>query len=70
MKSVIGVPFGVGEKQREIISDCFVNPLVAVAFPADHVAPPLMGDFMIGNQLGEVLLARGGESGALLSFQG
>src|SRR5712692_6628487 len=70
MKSVIGVPFCVSEKEREVISDSFVNPLVAVACPADHVAPPLVGDFMIGNQLGEVLLTRGGESRALLSFRG
>src|SRR5260370_29527595 len=70
MKSVIRVPSCVGEKQREIVSDGFVNPLIAVACPADQVAPPLVGDFMIGNQLCEVLLTRGGESRALLSFRG
>ncbi len=59
----------VGEEQRQIIRDGFVNPLVAIARPCDDVAPPLMRDFMVGNQLGEMFLGGGAQPGALLGFR-
>jgi len=55
-------------RARQIVCYGFVNPLVAVARPRDDVAPPLMRNFVIRNQLGEVFLAGGGESCALLGF--
>src|SRR5215467_13951681 len=57
------------KKQREIVGDGFVNPLIAIAGPANHVAPPLMRYFVIGNQLREMFLAGGAESRALLRLR-
>src|SRR5690242_6600882 len=59
----------VRKKQREIVGDSLVNPLVAIAGPADDVAPPLMRNFVIRNKLREMLLAAGAETSPLLRFR-
>src|SRR6266478_805050 len=69
-ESTVRILLGVGEKQREILRDGFINPLVAVAGPANDVAPPLMSHFVVRNQFGEVFLPGRTESGALLRFGG
>ncbi len=69
MQGVIRVLLGVGEEQGEIICDGFVNPLVAVARPGDDVAPPLVRDFVIRDQLRKVLLAGSAQPGPLLGFR-
>jgi len=48
-ESTVRILLGVGEKEREILRDGFINPLVAVAGPANDVAPPLMGHFVVRN---------------------
>src|SRR6266705_1268047 len=68
MQGVIRILLSVGEEDGEIICDGFVNPLVAVAGPGHDVAPPLVRDLMIGNQLRKVLLAGGAQPGTLLGF--
>ena len=67
---MIGALLGVGEEKRKIVGDGFVDPLVPVSVPAHDVAPPLMGDFVEGHQLGEMFLSGFGKSGALLGFCG
>ena len=70
VKFLVGVFLRVGKEKGEIAGDGFVDPLIAIAGPADHVAPPLMGNFVKGNDIRKKLLAGGRESGALLSFLG
>ena len=65
---VIGIFAGVGEEQREVIGDGFIDPLVVIIGPAHHVAPPLMSSFMKRNNFGEMLLAAAGEAGAALGI--
>jgi len=64
---VVGQPLAIGEKDGEVAGKSFVNPLVAIAVPAHDVAPPLMGDFMEGNQIVKVFLTTGRKAGTLLS---
>src|SRR5215469_13608872 len=66
---MFGISAAVRKEQCKIVGDGFVNPLVAIAGPAHHIAPPLMRHFVIGNQLGEMFLAAGSEAGALLGFR-
>ena len=54
-KRTFRIFLGVGEKHGEILRDGFVDPLVTVTGPANDVAPPLMRDFVIGNDFGEML---------------
>src|SRR6516165_4648128 len=68
MERAIGGLPRVGKKEGEVRGNGFGNPLVAVARPADDVSPPLMGDFMDGNKVGESSLARGVQAHALLRF--
>ena len=65
---MIGVLLCVGEEKREILGESLVDPLVAVAGPSNHVAPPLMSNFVEGYKLGVVFLPAGGEPGAFLSL--
>ena len=69
-QGVIGIFAGVGEEQREIIGDGFINPLVVIIGPAHHIAPPLMSGFVKGNNFAEMLLAAAGKSGAALGIGG
>ena len=69
VKGMIRAFLSVGEEQRKIVGDGFVDPLVAIGIPADDVAPPLMGDFVEGYEFGEVLLSGLGKPGALLGFR-
>src|SRR4051794_26970477 len=63
---MVGVLLVVGKEQSEIVGDGFIDPLIAVSAPANYVAPPLMGHFVKGDQLGEVFLTAFGKSGTLL----
>ena len=60
----------VGEKQREIIGDGFVDPLIAVARPSDNVSPPLVSNFVKWHELAEMFLAAAGEAGTALYIRG
>src|SRR5438067_13171467 len=66
---MFGIAPAIGKEQREIVRDGLVNPLVAITRPADDVAPPLMRNFVIGDELREMLLAAGTKPGALLRFR-
>src|SRR4029077_6330598 len=63
---MIGVLLAVGKKERQVVGDGFVDPLIAIGAPANNVAPPLMSHFVKGHQLREMLLPACGEPGALL----
>src|ERR1043166_5734092 len=65
---MVGSFLAIREQERKIIREAFVDPLVAVAGPTDDIAPPLMSDFVKGNEIVEMFLAAFGEAGALLSF--
>ena len=70
MQWVIRILVAVGEHQRQITGDGFIDPLIAIAGPTHDVAPPLMGHFVKGHELREMLLARGGKSRLALRFRG
>src|ERR1700682_1001067 len=53
---MIGIFLAVREKQRQIVRDSLVNPLVSITGPADNVSPPLMRHFVEGTMFGEMLL--------------
>src|SRR5262249_46222197 len=67
---MVGRFLAVREEERKIIRDGFVDPLIAIAGPANDVAPPLMSDFVERNKFPEMLLAHFGEANALLSRGG
>ena len=67
---VIRVFWLSANSRRKIAGHGFIDPLIAIAGPADDVAPPLVRDFVKGNQIVEVFLTTGGKSGALLRFRG
>ena len=69
VQRVLGIAAGIRKEQREVVGDGFVNPLVAITGPANHITPPLMRDLMIRKQLGKVFLAGRCQSGALLRFR-
>src|SRR5246127_5024672 len=50
-KCAIGSLPGVGKEKGKIRGNGLVNPLVAIAGPANDVSPPLMGDLMNRNKL-------------------
>src|SRR5271170_53919 len=58
------------KEKREVVGEGLVDPLIPVAGPADNVAPPLMGDFVIRDDVSKGFLAGGGESRAILRFGG
>ena len=64
----VGIFLRVGKKKSEIIGDGFVDPLIAIAGPADDIPPPLVSDFVKGNDSSEEFLGGGVEAGALLGF--
>jgi len=66
MERLVGIFLGVGEEEGEVAGNGFVNPLIAIAGPADDVAPPLMSDFVKRNNLGIEFLVGGVEAGAAL----
>src|SRR5208337_1074321 len=68
VESVVRVFLRVGKEKREIIGDGFVDPLIAVAGPANDIPPPLMSHFVKRNNLREELLAGRVEAGTLLVF--
>lgn len=70
IEGAVRVALGVGEEQGEITGDGLVDPLVAVGRPANDVAPPLMGDFVEGHEVGKKLLAGDGDTDAFLGFVG
>src|SRR5439155_6643077 len=59
----------VRKKKREVGRKCLVDPLIAIVRPSDNISPPLMSDFMKGNEIVKVLLTTGRKSGTLLSFR-
>ena len=63
---MIGVLLAIGKEQRQVIGNGFVDPLIAIRAPTDHVAPPLVSDFVKRNKLGEMFLPAFCEAGALL----
>ena len=69
-KCMLGGFSAVREEQRKIIRDGFIDPLIPVTGPAHDVAPPLMRDFMIGDDIRKCFLPGGRESGAVLRFGG
>src|SRR5579884_162133 len=67
---VIGAFLAVRKEQGEIVGERLINPLIAIARPADYVSPPLVSDFVEGHQLAEVLLRAGGKPRAQLGLRG
>src|SRR5580765_6395876 len=67
---MLGWLSAVREEQRKIVCDGLIDPLIPVARPTDDVAPPLVGDLMIGDDIRKRLLPCGGECGAVLRFGG
>ncbi len=67
---VLGWLSAVREEQRKIVCDGLIDPLIPVAGPTDDVAPPLVGDLMIRDDIRKRLLPCGRESGAVLRFRG
>src|SRR5260370_41921391 len=63
---MIGVLLAGGKKERQIVGDGFVDPLIAIGATANAVAPTLVSHLVKWNQLREMLLPAFGESGALL----
>src|SRR5262249_10843246 len=60
----------VRKEQGHVIGACFINPLVAITGPSHNISPPLMSNFVKGNEFAEVLLALAAESDFLLSGLG
>ena len=60
----------VRKQERVVAGDSFAEPLVVITGPADDVAPPLMGDFVEGNDVSELFLAGGGQASAFLGLLG
>ena len=58
--------FRVGAHQGDIVCKSFADPLIPIVVPADHVAPPLVGDFVVGNDGIEGFLRVVAHSGVLL----
>src|SRR5260370_7364843 len=58
----------VGKQECQVVRQPLVDPLIAIAGPSHHVAPPLMRHFMKWNQVVEMFLAGFGEAGALLGI--
>ncbi len=50
VEGVVGVLLRIGKKKREIIGDGFVDPLIAVAGPANDIPPPLVSDLVKWNE--------------------
>ena len=48
----------VRKKKREVGRKCLVDPLIAIVRPSDNISPPLMSDFMKGNEVVKVFLTR------------
>ena len=59
----------VRKKKREVGRKCLVDPLIAIVRPSDNISPPLMSDFMKGNEVVKVFLTRRRKPGTLLSFR-
>src|SRR5208337_725334 len=66
VESVVRIFLRIGKKKREIIGDGLVDPLVAVAGPANDISPPLVSHFVKRNNLREEFLTGRVEAGTLL----
>ncbi len=68
VESAVRILDGIGKKQREIVGDGFVDPLIAITGPANDIPPPLVRSFMKGNNLAKEFLAVRVEASAPLGF--